>query len=226
MSKKMMLLATALTALAFAALPAVASAGTPQIHCPSGSTCSATLSGGHGELTKTGGFASVTCTSTTGTATIGTEGGTMQLLFHGCKDSVFGAACTTSGQTSGTITTKVLPYDNTYLTAGKTVPGVLVTPEGGGGPEKFGTFATFSCIDGNHTVTGNGVMGRLETGCNSPQASLPIQFEQTQAGHQTHKQITGTGAIYDLTDGSATAAMNTTGTATATGGGNFTITCV
>jgi len=222
MSKKMMLLATALTALAFAALPAVASAGTPEVHCPNGaSECTITITGGHGELTKTGGFASVTCTSTTGSGKLGTTTGTMSLLFHGCKDTVFGASCTTSGLTSGTIETTALTFHTTYLTAGKTVPGVLITPN-----EVTKVFAHFSCIDGNHTVEGNGIMGRLESGCTSPQATLNIQFEQSQAGHPLHKQITGTGTIYDLTDGGATAAMKATGSVTATGGGSFTVTCV
>jgi len=213
---------TTLAVLALAALPAVASAGTPEIHCPNGAIeCNLTISGGHGELTKTGGFASVTCTSITGSGTIKTATGTMSLLFHGCKDSVFGAACTTSALPSGTIETTPLTFHTTYLTAGKTGPGVLLTPN-----EVTKVFAHFGCIDGNHTVEGNGIMGRLETGCSSPAAPLFVGSEQGQNGHPLHKQITGTGTIYDLTDGGATSAMKATIGATPVGGGNFTVTCV
>jgi len=50
MSKKLMLLAAALTALAFAALLAVASGGEPQAHCPNGAaSCSFTITGPTGE---------------------------------------------------------------------------------------------------------------------------------------------------------------------------------
>jgi len=222
MSKRITLLAAALAALAFAAFPTVASAGTPEIHCPNGALeCNVSITGGHSEWTKTGGFASVTCTSTTGSGTLKTTTGTISLLYHGCKDSVFGGACTTSGLTSGTVETTALTFHTTYLTAGKTVPGILLTPNA-----VTGVIAHFSCIDGNHTVTGNGLMGRIESGCTSPVSPLNVVFEQSQAGHPLHKQITGTGTIFDLADGGATTAMKSTESITAAGGGNFTVTCV
>ncbi|HYH53191.1 MAG TPA: hypothetical protein VD761_03590 [Solirubrobacterales bacterium] len=223
MKQKLMLLATgALTALAFAALPAAASAGTPEVHCPNGAaSCAISIAGGHSELTKTNSFVKVTCTSTTGTGSLNTTGGTIQLTFHGCKESVFGTSCTTAGQSSGTIKTTVLPVDNRYVTAGKTAPGVLITPASGSSH-----FATFNCIDGTHVVTGNGVMGILTTGCASPQAALKLKFSQSSAGHQLHKQVTGSGTIFDLHEGANTAAMVAEGSVTPTGGGSFTVTCV
>ena len=234
MSKKMMLLATALAALAFAALPAVASAGTPQTHCPtvSGSTC--TFEGTSSSvvhLTVTISSAlSVTCTQTTTTGTMGTSGGSAQFVFHGCFESLFGTSCTTAGQSTGTIVTTLLPYDNIYPTDNdKSKPGVLITPNSSISPNHF---ASFSCPgSGSITVSGNGVIGTLtKPVCGATGPEITLDFEQSVSGHQKHKQITGTGTIFDLTSstpfGPSTAAQIAEGSAKIAGGGSVTVTCV
>jgi len=219
MRRNMFLMITAaLSALSLVALPAVASAGTPQIHCPNGApSCNINFAATHTELQMTNTFAPITCTSISGSGRLDTTSGSLQLLFHGCKDTIFGIEC-------GTTTTTSLPFDLRYLTVGKTVPGFLLTPN----PTGSGThFMNLGCAG---IITGNGVMGRLSAGCTSPQTSLGLVFEIGSNGHQTHKQITGTGAIYDLTAesiaGPTTFAINTIATVTLAAGGNFTVTCV
>jgi hypothetical protein len=226
MSKKMMLLATALTALAFAALPAVASAGTPETHC-SGSpspTCEIEISGGAAELTRTANALKIQCSSMTGTGVMSTTGGSIALTFHGCKESLFKTTCSTSSTSApGTIVVTNLPYDNIYTTDNKTSPGVLVTPTA-----STSHFASFTCINGSHTVSGNGVIGSLSAPkCGEAAASLTLGFTQASQGHQTHKQITGTGTIYDLEEGGSTAAQVGSGTVKVTGGtpGSISVTC-
>lgn len=223
MSKKLMMLAAgALTALAFAALPAVASAGTPQVHCPEKkATCSFTIAGVNPELKRTDGL-QVGCSSVTGSGVLNTTGATgVSMTFHGCKETIFNTACTTSGQSSGTIKTGTLSADNIYTTDNKTSPGILMTPPAGG------HFATFSCIDGTHTIDGPGIIGSLTApACGGSAGSATLNFGQSSNGHQTHKQITGTGAIFDLTDGGTTASMVGTGTITPSPAGTLSITCV
>jgi hypothetical protein len=226
MSKKMMLLATALTALAFAALPAMASAGTPQTHCPSvsGSTCSFSgTSSSFVELSRTANSLKIHCSQTTTSGTMSTSGGSVQFLFHGCTDNLFGLPATTSGQSSGTITTTLLSYDNIYATDDKTKPAVLITPNAG-------HFASFSTAAGATVVSGNGVIGTLTSpGCGATAASVALSFTQSSNGHQAHKQSTGTGTIFDLTGtvagAASTSAQVGSGTAAITGG-SVTVTCV
>jgi hypothetical protein len=223
MSKKMMLLATALTALAFAALPAVASAGTPETHCPGGSpTCNISIaSSTSSELSRTANSQGIACSSFSGSGVMGTTGGSMALTFHGCKETLFKSSCGTSAAGTGTIIFTSLPYDNIYTTDNKTSPGMLVTPAAGSSH-----FTSFKCLDGTHTVSGNGLIGSLSApACGGSSASLTLSFTQASKGHQTHKQITGTGTVFDLEESGSTAAQSGTGTVQATGGGEFTITC-
>jgi len=216
MSKKLMLLAAgALTALAIAALPAVASAGTPQTHCPNGAaSCSFTVSAPPSELWTTSGIG-FKCTSVTGAGAMNTTGGSLQLSFNGCAETVFGTECHSSGQPNGTITMTALRYDNTYVTDGKTVPGVLVTPNSG-------HFATFWCLGTTQKseFSGNGVIARLTSpACGASSNTYGLVFEQSAKGHQTHRQITGTGTIFDLaTNGTTTSLESLTATLTIVAG--------
>jgi hypothetical protein len=223
MNKKMMLLATALTALAFAALPAVASAGTPETHCPGGSaSCAIEISGGISEWTRTSNSLHIECTGLAGTGTMGTTGGTIVLSFSGCKEEFFGK-CGTVSSGSGVITTTTLPYDNVYTADNKTSPGVLITPAAG-----TSHLMTFKCGDGTHVVSGNGLIGSLSAPfCGSSAATLGLSFSQSSKGHQTHRQITGTGAIFDLTDNFSlsTFGTNTAPTVKVAGGGSISLTC-
>jgi hypothetical protein len=223
MSKTTMLLATALTALAFAALPALASAGTPETHCPEGAaSCTIQIVGGAANLTRTANSLKVECSTMTGTGTMGTTGGSITLTFHGCTDSLIKGPCGTSSSGTGTILTTILPYDNIYTTDNKTSPGLLLTPSAG-----TSHITTVKCLDGHHTLTGNGFIGSINApACGNSAGSLTVGFTQSSPGHQTHKQVTGTGTVFDLEEGGSTAALVASFTVKAANGGSISLTCV
>jgi hypothetical protein len=227
MSKKLMTLAAGvLTALAFTALPSAASAGEFPVHCEvaAGAACTSTVNGGHAVLKTTGSAAFVTCTSTTGTASVtnNTSTGSVNLVFHGCKESVFSSACTSSGQPSGTIKTNTLVSHNVYLEPNKQVPGALLT----------GVNVTFSCFFGavTKTVTGN-VLGEFETpNCGVTQKTHALVFAEASQGHQKWKQVTTSGTVFDLLSnndksGEAYETASQVGTGTLTNATNTALTC-
>jgi hypothetical protein len=198
-----LLVAGALTVVAFAALPAVASAGTPETHCNDGkATCGFTVTGGEFKLSTNKPF-TVICTSLSGSGVMGTTGGSVQLTLHGCVDGMFKSECHGTGQPEGTISTTVLPYDNTYVTDNKLNPGALVTPNSG-------HFVTFSCFGGTgkSIIGGNGVMGRFtKPACGGSTTDFTWTFEVKGHGVQTYMKVTETGEAFDLNDGTATAAV-------------------
>jgi len=209
MNRTTMLLVTALSALAFAVLPGAAFAGTPLTHCDdAGSTCFHFDEGKTSTISTTSGL-TVTCTSLSGSGTMGTTGGTIQLTLNGCKESVFGSNCNSTGQASGTILTTALSYDNTYVTdksvfEPQPLPGVLITPA-----EKE-HFMTFTCAGGisKNEITGNGVMARLTTpACGATASQFVLSFAITAHGQQKYRQITATGTSFDLKDNGTTAAL-------------------
>lgn len=229
MSKKLMLLAAgALTALAFAALPAVASAGEWKLDCPGGAvTCSFTTAGEHAEL-RAAEEPTITCKSSSGNGTVSEGGttGTFGITFKECTATlVFTFECHTSGASSGEIKVASSVSHNIYLKDDKTDPGILVTP------------ATTTIICGsfsNITVTGNGLIGDVTQACNSESSTLNINFEASpeNASTQRYEQNTKTGTLFDLhavTAGSATthtAVEVAKGTATFVGGGKGKVTCL
>ena len=193
MSKKMMLLAAgALTALAFAALPAIASAGEWESD-PAGSTFTAS-SVGKTFLTTTG-ENTVECASSTGHGQYNAGSsttGTIDLLFTGCKSA--GTACTTSGLTSGTITAAG-NFTNGYLGSSPGTPlGVKIE-----GPN-HGKLAEFKCAFGFVTVRVEGsVIGELEGAeCGEENTTFSIEFASTEPGHQKWMQFTESGEATDL----------------------------
>lgn len=209
MSKKLMVLAAgALAALAFAALPAVASAGEFASDCKSGANCTALVTGGAAELENDAGER-ISCTSVTGTATVthNTNTGSARLLFHGCKETVsgFNFACGNAG--SGTITTNVLTSHGVYLKPNKTTPGLLLT----------GVNVTFACFIVEKTVTGN-ILGHIENPeCGTFQKHHTVNFEAIQpTGTQKYEKVTETGTAFDLVSGSH-ASDGTTSSQTGTG---------
>lgn len=216
MSKKLMLLAAgALTALAFAALPAVASAGEFPIHCasPVNGNCNSNVTGGTAELNNTNNEG-VHCTSVSGTASTVNNGstGTAQLTFHGC--TAFGFSCNSTGQPSNTIKTNVMNSRLVYIDPGETTPGVTLS----------GINVTFSCAGGlvRKTVTGS-IIGHFEDEskkCGQTVASMAVQFEKTINGHQKWNQVTTSGPIDDLISnndaGGAYVTSSQTGTGTLT----------
>jgi len=225
MNKKMMLLGLAVISAALFALPAVASAGSPQVDLKSYPiTFSGT--GGHSEL-RAGENPPVTCTTSHvhGEWTSATTG-VLTVTFTGCKESIFGTQCNNTG-VSGVIKTNTSVFHTTYLTSAKTTPGILVTPPTGG------TFAEFKCpfVGSSVKVTGNGLLGHIsEPKCGATSATATIGFTAT-GSTQTYRQVTGAGTIYSLQsslNGGApvAAAEVTSAKTTLAGGATATLTCV
>lgn len=213
MNKKIMLLALAAVSAAVLAVPSMASALTPLHLNPTPEVKTEGVHGGTSVLSTTSGL-SVTCDTVTTkgssvTFNAGGTTGTMQLLFGGdCRSAGF--TCTSSGQTSGEITTTVLPFDlATVGTTSPGEPGVLVTPAA----EEH--FASFSCVGLNFVVKGNGVIGTFEElSCGGETATAKINFATSGAGVQADKKLVGTSTEYTLKSGSANAAMSATGEVT------------
>lgn len=226
MTKKMMLLALAAVSAAMFALPSVASAGEPEVHCElsgvKGKVCGKFTSHGLVSVLSTTGNLTVTCSTNTGSGTYtNTKTGTIKLTFSGCKESIFGSSCNSTGSASGVIVTTESVFHNIYLTHTKTTPGVLVTPAGSE------HFASFSCFGeaSKHVVKGNGVIGHLSSpACGGTSKTLTLDFDAISHGQQRFKTITGTGTPYDLNDNGTTAAMDAHGTVTTAG--PATVTCV
>jgi len=227
MKNKMMLLGLgAMVALAFAALPAVASAGEPELSC-GGAVCGKfTSHSGETKLSTVGGT-TVTCTSSTGSGEYTTKTtGNIVLTFHGCKTpTFFNTTCTSPGQAAGTIKTATSVFHNTYVTDAKTKPGVLITQPVGV------PYVTFTCAGFLHSEVFGNIIGELSSpACGAESKELKLGFKATSHGQQQYKQVTATGATFDLTSklngGAAeTAAMEATN-AVVTLGSSGKITCV
>jgi hypothetical protein len=209
--KKAMLLA-AVACVAMFALPAVASATT--WHLDKTDTFSGT---GPGGVLKGG--TEVKCTSTTvlNGKYETTTTGTVEFLFHGCTGP-FGAACTTSGESSGTIRTTVLGLHNVVIGG---VPGVLLTPNAA-----TGVFAHFSCFGIPVTVHGNGILGTTNKKCGDKSSNATIDFNVV-GGAQQHTVSTGvTYGLTSTTGGGASTPSTEEAEGTITfAGGERTITC-
>lgn len=183
--KTMLLAVMAAAALAFAALPALASAA--EVDFPGAGHF--TVSGGKTKLVA---GTNVECESVTGTGEFSTTTtGTVQLLFHECTAA--GTPCWSPDQEEegGTISTRVLPF---HIVEVNGAPAVLITP----GAE--GTFATFFCVFGlvHVHVVGNGVIGTITAPApNTLSPSFTMSFTATGAS-QNHKTIDGSTTEYHL----------------------------
>jgi hypothetical protein len=195
MSKKLMLLAMgAFTALAFAALPSMASAGDWKLDCPNGATtCNYSVAGGHAEI-RIDEEPTITCTTSTGSGTVSSGGttGTIGLALNNCvATSVFTFECHTSGSALGEVNIGNSVWHNIYLRDDKTDPGTLVTP------------TKINLICGGIIeleLTGNGVVGNVPQACNSESSTLTVNFEASLTNNRTqrYEQNTQTGTLFDL----------------------------
>ncbi|HVD39470.1 MAG TPA: hypothetical protein VNC16_00505 [Solirubrobacterales bacterium] len=200
MNKKLMLLAAAaLSALALAVLPTLASAEEYEAHCrwPSGlpkSVCEYSITGGFAELSDTSGLR-IHCKTVGGTGqlTSTTSTGTAILQFKECTDFVFGTECNNQGAgtkqiNTNTFTSHLVNIDPTPITT----PGILLTAVN----------VTFSCpaIGVKKTVTGNIIGHMINPGavCNKEVSTFEMNFQKAANGQQTVKQVTTTGTIFDL----------------------------
>ncbi|HSS41939.1 MAG TPA: hypothetical protein VLK37_05230 [Solirubrobacterales bacterium] len=238
MKKKLILLAIgALTALAFTALPSVASAKEAQIKCLGAGACTYTVAGGELKFSSTSGD-TLSCTSVTGNGSLALDAnreattGEVQLLFHGCKEqnTIFHFNCTSPGQPAGTTKPEPMVTHNITdeATFGANVKvGVLLT----------NVKSTLTCAGGfaATTLTGN-LIGKLDENCVGRVASPIIKqiFNTTGVhGQQDHKLYTGVN--YDLlfmtnhpttpTTGGTYETFAVTSTTTLTFNQNVEITC-
>jgi len=197
MNKKLMLLAAGvLSALAFAALPALASADEFQAHCEGAAECTGTIAGGVSELENSAGER-IKCTGLTGNAKFATTSttGTANLVFTECREQItaFKFKCNGGGGGAGEIKVNNLTYHLINLEeTPTTTPGLKFT----------GVNVTFECTGfSKKTVTGE-VAGEIEeasTICNSAVNSHKINFEQsTTTGKQRWGQTETTGTFTDL----------------------------
>jgi hypothetical protein len=221
MSKKMAVLALAVVSAALFALPAVASA--QSWHLSQATTFSVTGAGGN--LSTTGGT-TISCTSTTGSGSFSTTTeGSVSVIFHGCAG--FGFACTTPGQSSGTIAISY-KFDRIIFATNK--PALLLTQNGVSSTEltpgqRFVT--EFSCIGVSIKVYGKGAIATIHSPANPCGASgttWGLVFEKSAEGVQKHQLWTGT--AYDTITNAAshpTAAL--AGTATMHFPASRTLTC-
>lgn len=158
---------SAVMVLAFAAVAAAsASASQPEVEGTLPTTFSG--SGGEGKLETVAGR-TVTCTgnSASGTVNSSTTVNNTRVTFSGCTDE-FGSACTTSGQSSGTIRTNLIKGTLFYREAGSSKKVILLEPETGS------VFATFVCGFGFETLeVTKKVLGEItEVGTNKYQIAF------------------------------------------------------
>jgi len=225
--KRLTILALAAVSAVLFALPAVASAGEWEVD-PAGVTFTAVNSGN--TVLKTSNNETLACT---GSSAIGAYNaashttGTIELSFTGCTESVFGTSCSNT-TTAGKITTTTVTFTNEYVTDNKTSPGITI--KGTGAEEHF---ATFTCGGGYEIKATGTVMGKFEANeCGTTSTTHKLEFKSTAHGIQEHKQITGTGTIYDLSAtvknifGTNTYTTSQDGTDILTFGSAATVTCV
>jgi hypothetical protein len=205
MSKKLMLLAAgALTALAFAALPAVSSAGEFEAHCEGAAICEGTITSGGNPVTyelENSNGQRIRCTELTGNTsfTSTTKTGTATLDFGNCREqeTFFKFSCNTPGKPTGTIHVPGLTYHlvnlNDPLKGEANTPGIAFTD----------VTTTFTCAGfEDKTVTGD-VLGHIENLCNSSSTTTLVNFEAAASptGTQKYETITKTGVDLDLKSG-------------------------
>jgi hypothetical protein len=225
--KKSILIAVGIAAVViFASFPAGSSAGEYVGDCEVGAVCSATIAGGAASFSNTSGE-TTSCTSVTGNMnqTSGSSTGTIQLTFHGCKETVTGFkfSCNSPGQPAGTITTNTMTTHKVNLeSAASKTPGLLIT----------GWNTTYECTGfSKMTYTGN-VLGHITNpNCGTFQGSSTVRFEAPSHGQQKYKQVTTTGTVFDLISNNhaggsyLTAALVAELTTTVTGGNKIKTTC-
>ena len=225
MIKKTMLAAFTV-ALAFAALPALASATYPNPYLADhgepventgftvGTDPAAEGEAGYHPRLETVSGKFLECERLDGEGEFETaETGWVKLATAGCHTTL-GIKCTTEGQEAGTITMTKTPFHlKTVDHGGVQTPGVLITPGEGKANDGGDHFATFKCSFAGTVVIGgatpdpnNGSTPGLVGTIASPEEQVPsntqtISFESEAPGVQAHRVVTndnGETKEYDL----------------------------
>jgi len=190
MNKKLLLL---VLALAFAALPALASAGEYELHCEGAAECVGEITGGPFSMISDSGEV-FTCSAVGGSIRFASTSttGTVNLHLTGCREhaTFFTFQCNSAGAAAGTTSLVGLTYHLINLVHGGTTPGVKFT----------NISATFECTGfSKKTFTGS-LIGHLESAsCNTATTTHSVNFEESAiTGSQKYTQTTTTGAETDL----------------------------
>jgi hypothetical protein len=212
MSKKLMLLvAGALSVVAFAALPGVAAAGEPVATCgATGGVCNAEIEGtGNAILQDDSGSAAgeIKCTATGGTATAtnNSSTGTGSFIFTGCTSNGF--KCNSLGAGEEEIRTGSMVSHLIYLEpieGGTTTDvGILLTLPSTG--------ITLNCAGGlvKKTITGSVIGEVTNPNCGNASNTHTVLFAKNAAGTQRWTQKTTSEGMFDLTSGSETSDTTT-----------------
>jgi hypothetical protein len=191
MTKKMMLVAaSALAALAFAALPAFASASASidnvAGHAFTGTFGTATLTNVTNEAVECTGENHVKGSFASSTT------GSIHILFTNCHTHS-GISCKSSGLAAGEITTEAEFH---VINIEPTTAGILITPKNTTTHE----FVTFSCsFLETIVVKGNGVIGDISApACNGTSGNLTLSFTSSATGVQAYQQIETAGTVYHM----------------------------
>lgn len=143
------------------------------------------------KITSSAGTSS--CTSSTGAGEItNATTGNASLTLKGCTSS--GIACTSSGQSAGTIVTSPLSLQVIYLDAAHTKFGWLLSPTSGE------VFAEFNCWFGKDVWTGSLIGQVTNPALNTWATSQEVVFAESSTGVQKYQQIEGAGAIHRLSE--------------------------
>lgn len=193
---KMLLASAALSTLAFAALPTMASAfeTTPSISPAGEAEFPLQYSGsGLGGTFYTASGRWVYCETSSAEATMtASMTGSTKLAFSGCRESTLNSTCTTPGQPSGTIITETLATHTVYLQwtyPPHETPGVLFTPN-----EETEKVAAFSCVSGfvKIDVKGNGVLGTVTSpGIGESSSALTFNIRAVESSQWHSETIEG-----------------------------------
>jgi hypothetical protein len=183
------MLAVCAAALAFAALPALASAveiSDPEAHF--------TVDGATA-LLETASGTEVHCKTVEGVEGVtgtgqfsGNKKGSVKFTFHNCRGPL-NITCNSSEQPSGTIETTTLPFTLETVNGN---PAVLIKPN-------EGHFVSFHCSAfAGIEVTGNGIIGTITSpGIGEASTEATVSFEQSE-GTQAHRFVDGDETEYDL----------------------------
>jgi len=101
-------------------------------------------------------------------------------------------ACTSIGQSLGTIVWNEVPFELVYLDKAHTTAGLLMKPPTGG------TFASFSCAGVSKTFTGNGAISKLTAPALNTVSSGFTNSYTASGVVQTYQQIEEAGTRYHL----------------------------
>jgi hypothetical protein len=209
MNKKLMILAAgALAALAFAALPAGASALEYTADCEGAAVCTGTVAGGASQL-RNDKEEGISCTAVNGAASVtnASATGTLELNFTGCVETITGFKfkCNSPTGAAGEVKTGAMVTHLIYLEPNKGTPGIKVTLPAAG--------VTFTCAGFSKKTVTDKVIGHISNpNCNTFQASHTADFAEAagKPGVQQWMQATTTGPTTDLTSNNHAGGVYTT----------------